>query len=534
MKIGIAKIWIVIVFIGWAVPVLGLDKDEKLAVKAIRTGDIELLRSYLEKHPGLNCEFSNGKTGLYYAIEYDGIIISEFLLERGADPNFVVSDYSTLGWAIKYSRGRIARLLIEYGAEVNQTDDDLNTPLIYAAELNNMEICKILVDRGADPLHKNLKEKRASDYAVIFSGSPAYKYLLSMEKQCQDQASIPSMHDGPYIFWENDDQAVLTYYEHDQDKKLTRLIEKTIWTGTADTVVEGIGWDKNSYHIAHRFLPDSCEVETTGNIFVVGDIHGKYNALVNLLVNNKVVDANLRWIFGEGQLVLLGDIFDRGSSVTEALWFLYELEIQARNSGGNVQLLLGNHEVMALTGDDRYLDFKYDYFTQYTQVYYFQLFEKNTLLGRWLRSKNVILRINDFLFTHAGISPQFAAYDYSYSDVNSRVQNYLHSDYRIQKGSPEDMILGSVGPQWYRGYMNFSNNATEVTQQFVDDYLGSNGLKRMVIGHNEQSTINISYNGKIISADVEIDESGRSGQGLLIDGDFIYRCFSDGTKERIE
>jgi hypothetical protein len=397
-----------------------------------------------------------------------------------------------------------------------------------------LEICKILIDRGADPLHKNFKGKRASDYAVIYTESPASKYLLSMEKKCQDQDSIPSMHDGPYIFWENDDQAVLTYYEHNQDKKLTRLIEKTIWSGTADTVVKGIAWDTNSYHIKYEFIPDSYEVKTTGKIFVVGDVHGKYTALVNLLVNNKVIDADLNWIFGEGQLVFLGDIFDRGSSVTETLWFMYELEIQARNSGGDVQLLLGNHEIMALTGDDRYLDFKYDYFTQYTQVFYFQLFEKNTLLGRWLRSKNVIVRINDCLFTHAGISPQFAAYNYADSEVNSRVQKYLGSDYRIQKGSPEDMILGPVGPQWYRGYMNRSNSATEITQQFVDDYLGSKGLNRMVLGHNEQSTINASYNGKIISADVEIDESGRAGQGLLMDGDIIYRCFSDGTKERIE
>jgi hypothetical protein len=47
-------------------------------------------------------------------------------------------------------------------------------------------------------------------------------------------------------------------------------------------------------------------------------------------------------------------------------------------------------------------------------------------------------------------------------------------------------------------------------------------------------TINTSYEGKIISADVEIDESGKSAQGLLISGDKIFRCFSDGTKERIE
>jgi len=534
MNRGIIRIWVFMVFIVWSVTLLGQGQEEKSAIKAIKAGDIELFKSYLEKHPDLNCEFSNGKTGLYFAIVSDQVKIGEILLKRGADPNLIVGKYSTLNWAIKHDRGRIVRLLIEYGAEVDMTDENLDTPLIYAAELDRVEICKILIDRGADPLHKNLKEKRASNYAVYFTESPTFKYLQSMEKLCLNQDSIPSMTDGPYIFWEVDDQVVLTYYERNQAENLTRLIEKTIEAGKADTIVKGIGWDKNSYHIKHEYTPNPSKVTTAGNIFVIGDVHGRYDALVNLLVNNKIIDSDLKWIFGEGQLVMLGDVFDRGGFVTETLWFLYELETQAQNSGGNVHLLLGNHEVMALTGDHRYLNFKYNYFSQYTQTYYFQLFEKNTVLGKWLRSQNVIIRINDNLFLHAGISPQFAVYDYAISDINFQVQQYLYTDYRIEKGSPEDIILGSIGPQWYRGYMNTGNGMGEVSQQFVDDYLDSNELKRMILGHNEQISINTSYEGKIISADVAIDESGKSSQGLLISGDQIFRCLSDGTMEPIE
>jgi hypothetical protein len=439
-------------------------------------------------------------------------------------------------------------LLIEYGAAVNKSDEKQNTPLIFAAELNNMHICKILIDRGADPLQTNKNGKRASDFAFFYGESPGYKYLLSMEKQSENRDTIPSMKDGPYISWEADDLLVMNYYEHNHEENITRLIEKTIVTGKADTVIGGIGWDKSSYHIKHQYPPKSAEVKTPGNIFVVGDIHGKYTALINLLKNNKIIDAGLNWIFGDGQLVLLGDVFDRGGLVTETLWFLYALEIQARHSGGDVNLLLGNHEIMALTGDHRYLNDKYAYFTQYTLTDYYQLFEKNTVLGRWLRSQNIMVRINDYLFLHAGISPEFAAYDYSFSDINSRVRNYLNSGQRDEDGSPEDMILGSIGPLWYRGYYNINTNTNtndnynydsdvilpEVSQEFVDNYLSSHGLKRMILGHNEQLNINTSYQGKIISADVALDDSGRSAQGLLISGDEIFRCFSDGRRERIE
>ena len=111
----------VVILYWWSPNGFGLGKEERSAINAIKNGDIELLKSYLEKHSDLNCEFSNGKTGLYYAIVNDQIKISEFLLKRGADPNFIVGKYSTLKWAIKHNRGRIVRLLIEYGAEVNMS-----------------------------------------------------------------------------------------------------------------------------------------------------------------------------------------------------------------------------------------------------------------------------------------------------------------------------------------------------------------------------------------------------------------------------
>jgi hypothetical protein len=355
-----------------------------------------------------------------------------------------------------------------------------------------------------------------------------------MEQFCSDNDTVPSMTDGPYIYQEDEGQVVMTYYERDHDKNLTRLIEKTIHTGNGDTVIAGFGWDKNLYHIQSTFTPAATDVQTTGDIFAVGDIHGKYLALVNLLMNNKIINSDLNWVFGDGHLILLGDVFDRGPSVTETLWFLYELQIKARDSGGDVHLLLGNHEIMALTGDDRYLNDKYAYFTQYTQVWYYQLYEKNTILGRWLRNQNIIARINGNLFTHAGISPQFAALGYSFADINLRVQDYLNSGKRDEDGSPEDYILGQAGPLWYRGYMRINGDLPQVPQQFVDDYLNSKGLERMILGHNEQLSINTSFEGKIVNADVSIEEDGKSAQGLLISGDEIYRCFADGRKERIE
>jgi hypothetical protein len=154
------------------------------------------------------------------------------------------------------------------------------------------------------------------------------------------------------------------------------------------------------------------------------------------------------------------------------------------------------------------------------------------------------------LFLHAGISPEFTSYGLSISQINTLVRQYLQSGYGTEPNADVQVILGSDGPLWYRGYFNTNTNTNTsnnnnydsrendmmpvVSQQFVDDFLNSKGLERMVIGHNEQLTINVSFNGRVISADVAIDESGKTSQGLLISGDRLYRCFSDGRKELLE
>ncbi len=483
-----------------ALSLSGWGQDGKAVLTAIKSGDLILLKAYLDS---------------------------------GVDPNLKDDDRSLLNWAIRFDQGRAARLLIEYGAEVNETDDKLNTPLINAAGLNNKELCKILVDRGADPLHKNKKGRLASDFAYNYGTSPAYKYLVSMEKLCAKRDTMASMQDGPYIYRENSEQVVMAYFDHDRERKLTGIIEKTIRHTEGDTMVQGFGWDTKNYYISCRYAPDSCHLVTSGNIFTVGDIHGKFHQMLSLLINNGIIDPEQNWTFGNGRLILLGDVFDRGGSVTETLWFLHRLQRQARESGGNVHLLLGNHEMMALTRDYRYLNDKYDFFTKYFQLDYSQLFERNTVLGSWLRSQNVILRINDYLFSHAGISSEFAAFNYSDQAVNDSVRAYLNSDYIIEKESARDRILGEFGPQWYRGYGAYGNEM-EATQEFVDEYLAEKNLKKMIIGHNEMSTITAAFNGKVISADVVIDESGKSSQGLLINGDELFRCYADGRKEKIE
>jgi len=90
-------------------------------------------------------------------------------------------------------------------------------------------------------------------------------------------------------------------------------------------------------------------------IVAVGDVHGDVAAFREILVEAGVLDAAGAWVGGQTVLVQVGDLIDRGPSMRGTLDFVMALEQAAVKHGGRVVSLLGNHEVMNMTGDLRYV-----------------------------------------------------------------------------------------------------------------------------------------------------------------------------------
>lgn len=97
------------------------------------------------------------------------------------------------------------------------------------------------------------------------------------------------------------------------------------------------------------------EWESIDRIVAVGDVHGRYDQLVSILQGTGLVDSKLAWTGGKDHLVLCGDLVDRGSEDREVLDLVRRLQKEAESAGGRVHALLGNHEVMNLTRDHRYV-----------------------------------------------------------------------------------------------------------------------------------------------------------------------------------
>ncbi len=90
-------------------------------------------------------------------------------------------------------------------------------------------------------------------------------------------------------------------------------------------------------------------------IVAFSDVHGDYNAMVATLQGANVIDDALAWSGGTTHFVLVGDILDRGPDSRAAMDLLMRIELEAVPAGGMVHVLAGNHEIMNLVGDLRYV-----------------------------------------------------------------------------------------------------------------------------------------------------------------------------------
>ena len=246
------------------------------------------------------------------------------------------------------------------------------------------------------------------------------------------------------------------------------------------------------------------------SVYLIGDVHGMYDSLINLLQKSGVIDENLKWKAGGAHLVFLGDLFDRGNDVTKVLWFIHELEPQAAKMGGKVHLLLGNHEIMVTTKDLRYLGRKekalsIGYKTGYDIMYH----PTKSYLGAWLTSKPSVIKIDGLILAHGGIVDLGTPHIEEFNDQAfkyRREEMYLdlmrdHADsaaYDAERWfKMKQFFYSDLSPFWYRGYVQ-SDTLGKQLNQMLNKY----DSRVHVVGHTPQETITSRYNGKLITTDL--------------------------------
>lgn len=490
------------------------SKGDKMNIQQeIALGNVEAVTTFLSKGNAIDSLYGKGTTLLFTAIKKDRTYkVAKYLLEIGANPNLVTDALTPLMYATAYQNAAMVKELITYNADVNFISKEKQSALVFAIKGRNAEILKLLMEGGADPSIP-LKE----DYAAIdLAKEENIKEILEV-------LNIPyeGVSDGPYV-------------------TQSQTGRTAVWISKGETHTQEIS-ARDSHIIEYKGVKATLWNHTpkevrqlvyNGNfkIGAISDIHGQYDAFIKLLKNNGVIDQQEKWSFGNGHFVVAGDIFDRGPQVTEVLWFLYDLEKQAEKSGGKLHVLLGNHDVMVLNGNLRSVHPKYTEIAKILNTPFNTLFNKGTVLGDWLRTRPVLVKINNILFTHGGLHPDFVHKGMSLHQINKVFkQQLIESELPKERTDIGDYLHRNNGPIYYRGYFQ----GELATDAQINQLLTHFKIKNIVVGHTTHKQIETRYNGKVIVIDANM-KSGSMGEMLLWQSGKFIRGTLNGKKLPLE
>ena len=270
----------------------------------------------------------------------------------------------------------------------------------------------------------------------------------------------------------------------------------------------------NKYCKGYKYTPPI--IERMPRIIAIGDLHGDLELAKRCLRLARCIDDEDNWIGGNTYIVQVGDqvdscrpVFKKCNDETVSdepddiplLEFFTELDQKASENNGRVISLLGNHELMNVLGDMRYVSFKSSNNNRFKdELDRSNQFRPGQKWAKYLgctRLSSVI--IGDFIFVHAGFIPKFLK-DAKINDgkhdlikLNAIIRKWLVGQIKddlkdqsyiktIINGNPTSMfwdrILGSL-PQ------NLNMNDIQC-EQHLADALNIFGVKSMVIGHTPQ------------------------------------------------
>lgn len=419
------------------------------------------------------------------------------------------------------------------GPEVSRQDGvAVNDSLFSAVRSGDAELIKDLIRRGTDI---NVRDERGwtpLDYARK-NNRREIRLLLQAAGAVTYPKSIPGMKDGPHVRLIDTLSAEVYFLVHDSFSGQSHITRDTVLFSEMPAMVNGVLIDPSDFGVGAVSHEPATDFKTAGKIFVIGDMHGEYTRTAEMLRNYGITDELGNWTWGDGHLVFMGDIFDRGSEVVEALWMIYRLEKQAGISGGMVHMVLGNHEPMIFNDDLRYVTGNYYSLCDNLNLNYSDLFDSKSLLGYWLRQKPAGIRINNYLFVHAGFSPEFLKREVSLDSINRLVWRYLNGRENESDAELRRVILGGAGVLWYRGLVDEDPSWEVIDRGSLADCLEFYKCDALVVGHTEVDSIKYFFDGRVIDINIPKRKLDIPEQGLLIKGRDLSVVHQDATTKSL-
>lgn len=248
-------------------------------------------------------------------------------------------------------------------------------------------------------------------------------------------------------------------------------------------------------------------------IVAIGDLHGDLAATRTVLRLAGAINDADRWTGGSLVVVQTGDELDRGDGEQGIVDLFDRLTEEARAAGGAVHALNGNHEIMNVQSDFRYVT--EGGFKDFEDVPGLDL--SSPQLSRFppaararaaallpggpyakkLAAREVIIAVGDTVFVHGGVLPSHVGY--GIAKMNGEVRAWMDG----KVSSPPSVVTAEDGPVWTRLYSDDAGAEGTKACETLDRALAAMSARRMVVGHTVQKGgVNSACSDKVWRIDV--------------------------------
>ncbi len=256
----------------------------------------------------------------------------------------------------------------------------------------------------------------------------------------------------------------------------------------------------------------SFRMPTAERIIAIGDIHGDVKAARNALKLGGAIDDSGKWVGGPLVVVQTGDQLDRGDDEPQILDLFARLKGEAKAAGGALYALDGNHEVMNVQGDFRYVteDGFHDFSDRHASEPVAHSLEALPIerrgrataflpggdMARRLATQPIVIQVGDNLFVHGGLLE--AHVRYGLGRINREAREWMTGP----PNSPAPRsLLDQEAPIWTRAYSDGPPPADKCDE--LGRVLTALSAKRLVVGHTVQKDgINSACSERVWRIDV--------------------------------
>jgi hypothetical protein len=268
---------------------------------------------------------------------------------------------------------------------------------------------------------------------------------------------------------------------------MSRNIATLVFGCALALAVSGGAAEAAKVHRDWKAHPVVVEVDTSEDIFAIGDAHADPQRLAGALAGAKLIASaasppdQVKWTGGKSILVIPGDMIDKWTDSLGVITLLRTLQKDAATHGGRVIITMGNHEAEFLADPLGHKTSEFSAELKAAGLNPEDVGDCKGDLGQFLCALPIAVRVNDWFFCHAGNTD-----DRSIKQITKDIEDGVDTDgFATKQLVGDNSILearlnkkGPNGLPWFD-----DGKPSSDPQKLLAKYVDSLGVKHLVQGH---------------------------------------------------